>query len=152
MRWKMSKTECWIFDVDGTLSNTAHRQHYLATTPKNWAAWNAAMAEDSYHKDVIQFVRVAKKLDMCVVICTGREETEREVTENWLDDGGIDYDGLYMRKKKDYRGDDDIKRELLAEIRADGYEPVLVFDDRNRVVDMWRAEGIRCFQVAPGNF
>jgi len=110
------------------------------------------MAEDSYHKDVIQFVRVAKRFDIRVIICTGREETEREVTESWLDDGGIDYDGLYMRKKKDYRGDDVIKRELLAEIRADGYEPVLVFDDRNRVVDMWRAEGIRCFQVAPGDF
>jgi phosphoglycolate phosphatase-like HAD superfamily hydrolase len=145
-------TDCWIFDVDGTLSDPSHRKHWIASAPKNWAAWNASMAEDGYHADVIQFVRVAKAAGMPVVICTGREETEREVTEKWLWEGIIDYDKLYMRKKKDYRGDDVIKRELLAEIRADGYEPVLVFDDRNRVVDMWRAEGIRCFQVAPGNF
>lgn len=27
-----------------------------------------------------------------------------------------------------------------------------VFDDRNQVVDMWRGMGLRCYQVAPGNF
>jgi hypothetical protein len=25
-------------------------------------------------------------------------------------------------------------------------------DDRQKVVDMWRAEGLTCFQVAPGDF
>jgi phosphoglycolate phosphatase-like HAD superfamily hydrolase len=147
----MAKTT-WIFDVDGTLSDPTHRKAWLASSPKNWAAWNAAMEGDLYHADVIQFTDIAKTRGYRVIICTGREETEREVTETWLKEGGIEYDGLYMRKKKDYRGDDVIKRELLAEIRADGYEPVLAFDDRNRVVDMWREEGIRCFQVAPGNF
>jgi len=28
----------------------------------------------------------------------------------------------------------------------------MVFDDRDQVVEMWRANGIPCFQVAPGNF
>jgi hypothetical protein len=27
-----------------------------------------------------------------------------------------------------------------------------VFDDRQKVVDMWRDNGIDCFQVAPGDF
>ena len=43
--------------------------------------------------------------------------------------------------------------ELLKErIRKDGYEPFLVFDDRQRVVDMWRRNGIQCCQVAPGDY
>lgn len=29
---------------------------------------------------------------------------------------------------------------------------VAVFDDRARVVRMWRKAGITCFQVAPGDF
>jgi len=33
-----------------------------------------------------------------------------------------------------------------------GYTPSVVFDDRDRVVKMWRENGIRCFQVAEGNF
>jgi hypothetical protein len=27
-----------------------------------------------------------------------------------------------------------------------------VFDDRDKVVKMWRDEGVACFQVAPGEF
>ncbi|WP_457852111.1 phosphatase domain-containing protein [Mycolicibacterium conceptionense] len=27
-----------------------------------------------------------------------------------------------------------------------------IFDDRNRVVDMWRRLGLACFQVAEGDF
>ena len=27
-----------------------------------------------------------------------------------------------------------------------------VFDDRNQVVDMWRSNGLTCFQVAKGDF
>lgn len=59
---------------------------------------------------------------------------------------------LYMRTAGDKRPDDVVKEELLAKIRADGYEPFLVFDDRQRVVDMWRRNGIQCCQVAPGDF
>ena len=33
------------------------------------------------------------------------------------------------------------------------WEPIMVFDDRNQVVDMWRnGLGLQCFQVADGNF
>jgi len=28
----------------------------------------------------------------------------------------------------------------------------MVFDDRQQVVDMWRQNGLTCFQVADGNF
>ena len=29
---------------------------------------------------------------------------------------------------------------------------VMVFDDRDRVVNMWRRNGVVCAQVAPGDF
>jgi hypothetical protein len=29
---------------------------------------------------------------------------------------------------------------------------VAVFDDRDKVVAMWRSMGVPCFQVAPGDF
>lgn len=37
-------------------------------------------------------------------------------------------------------------------MRDKGLDPKLVFDDRTRVVDMWRQEGLRAVQVAPGDF
>jgi hypothetical protein len=57
-----------------------------------------------------------------------------------------------MRKNNDHREDSIVKQEMLDKIRLDGYNPTLVFDDRARVVEMWRKNGIKCFQVAEGNF
>ena len=52
----------------------------------------------------------------------------------------------------DRRADDIVKGELLARMRADHFKPGLAIDDRRRVVDMWRSEGIVCAQVAEGDF
>lgn len=52
----------------------------------------------------------------------------------------------------DRRSDVQVKRELLAEIRKDGYEPIVVLDDRSSVVEMWREEKLTCLQVAKGDF
>jgi hypothetical protein len=57
-----------------------------------------------------------------------------------------------MRKEGDHRDDDIIKLELLEQVRADGFEPIMAFDDRNRVVAAWRSAGVPCAQVAPGDF
>ena len=42
------------------------------------------------------------------------------------------------------------KQELLDNIRKNGDDLIeRVYDDRNQVVDMWRANGIDCIQVVP---
>jgi hypothetical protein len=56
-----------------------------------------------------------------------------------------------MRKAGDYRQDAIVKAEWLEALPED-QRPVLAFDDRQQVVDMWRAHGVRCCQVAPGDF
>ena len=57
-----------------------------------------------------------------------------------------------MRKDGDRREDNLVKRDILIAMKNEGYNPVLVFDDRQTVVDMWRKQGVRVAQVAPGDF
>lgn len=57
-----------------------------------------------------------------------------------------------MRTAGDYRDDSIVKLELYHEMCDDGYDPYMVFDDRDRVVSMWRELGVRCMQVDYGNF
>jgi hypothetical protein len=57
-----------------------------------------------------------------------------------------------MRRRGDKRADFIVKGELLDKIIADGWQPIMAFDDRNQVVQMWRARGIPCAQVAEGDF
>ena len=49
-----------------------------------------------------------------------------------------------------YLPDNDLKQMWLDNIGKDNV--AMVFDDRNQVVDMWRQNGLTCFQVADGNF
>jgi hypothetical protein len=141
-----------IFDIDGTLADIEHRRHYVFAKPKNWKAFNAGAAYDSVN---IPVALMAYNMYMCghrIILCSGRTSDMRTVTETWLSENKIHYNRLYMRPEKDYRSDDIVKEELLDQIIKDGFDPKCVFDDRKRVVDMWRRRGIPCFQVAEGDF
>ena len=86
-----------------------------------------------------------------VEVWSGRSDEVRPESEAWLNQHAIGYAALWMRKAGDYRQDAIVKAEWLEALPED-QRPVLAFDDRQQVVDMWRAHGVRCCQVAPGDF
>lgn len=83
---------------------------------------------------------------------TGRMEKHRDLTVRWLIANRIFNNAkLYMRADDDFRSDEIVKEEILH--KHIGVENVFcVFDDRKRVVDMWRRNGLMCLQVAEGDF
>jgi phosphoglycolate phosphatase-like HAD superfamily hydrolase len=142
-----------IVDLDGTLADCSHRLHHIrGGRRKDWDAFFGACHLDTPNPVVLALVK-ALGHDHRLIFCSGRPERTRPATEKWLaDHAGIRKPDLYMRADSDRRGDDVVKRELLARIRGDGFDPVLAIDDRRRVVDMWRGEGLICAQVAEGEF
>ena len=160
-----SRISCVIFDLDGTLADCKHRLHHIEQRPKDWPAFFEAMVDDAPKEELawlFRAIRNSKAPTRSVleteaqfpvpVICTGRPDNYREATQAWLLRHSLLPRSLYMRSEGDYREDDIVKRELLAQIIRDGYDPVLVIEDRNRVVNMWRDEGLTCLQCAPGDF
>lgn len=147
--------DCVIFDIDGTLANVEHRIHWVRSKPKNWTAFNRGMSRDMPNQDICDLLRMFHASGTTILIASGRNEDDREVTERWLRDvaglGGL-WTRLYMRPSRDYRSDDIIKSEILDQMIADGFNPVMAIDDRDQVVAMLRARGLRVLQVAPGNF
>jgi FMN phosphatase YigB (HAD superfamily) len=142
-----------IFDIDGTLANIEHRRAFVQTRPKNWPAFNRGMVRDTAYIDVCWLFRtLASQSDTTMLVASGRGEENRAVTEKWLYDNVIPYVELFMRPANDHRQDNFIKFEILEQIRRDYGEPFMVFDDRDQVVNMWRENGVRCMQVAPGDF
>jgi hypothetical protein len=139
---------CIIFDIDGTLSDPEHRRHFVKTHPKDWESFFKYSINDPEHEPVTELARLCySKLKLDIILCTGREEDNRGVTITWLENHCINFKKLYMRKAGDFRRDDVIKFELLNEIYADGYKPLLVVDDRDVCVDMWRSHGLTCLQA-----
>lgn len=144
-----------IFDIDGTLANIEHRIQWVRTSPKNWKAFNQAMTNDVPHDDIVWMLKTFKNAGSTILIASGRGEEYRTITTSWLNDvanlTGY-YEKLYLRPAKDFRPDNVIKLEILEKMKADGYHPSIVVDDRQQVVDMFRNQGLRVLQVAPGDF
>ena len=148
-----------IFDIDGTLADTSRRRHFLEKSPKDWDAFYEGMDKDAVIEP-IEFVLlcITNACYYChfpvdIIFCTGRPERYREVTTRWLERKLDIYNHrILMRKDGDFRADNIVKQEMLDQLKAEGIEVFLAFDDRQRVVDMWRRNGIQCCQVAPGDF
>jgi hypothetical protein len=144
---------CIIFDIDGTLANCEHRRHFVSGSKKDWKSFLAGCTKDPAIPQVLwlnELIQTTKRdHSMPIFLCSGRSEDERKDTEWWLDQKKVNFDQMFMRAAGDYRQDSIVKRELLDQIRAFGYEPWLIFDDRQCVTDMWRKEGLFVLQCDP---
>ena len=142
-----------VFDLDGTLADTKHREHFLQQTPKNWAGWHACQKDDIPNKAVeVIFRKLAQSYD--IEIWTARSEKQRIATLAWLDQYDMSKGFTVLRMRPDIckKDDDQLKQQWLLNHRQLGGEVLMVFEDRKRVVDMWRRNGVTCFQVAEGEF
>lgn len=140
-----------ISDLDGTISDAAHRVHLVRRHPKDYPAFFEQSRHDAPVWPVIRLLRALKSAGHEVHVLTGRSETVRESTLDWFGEHGVPCDVLLMRPAHDYTPDDRLKRDWF-EARYTAGQVLLVLEDRDRVVKMWRALGLTCLQVAPGAF
>ena len=136
-----------IFDVDGTLMNITHRRHYVTSRPKNFPAFRAATKDDTPIPHVFDMAKMLKAAGHRIIISSGRNRSDQAITTQQLRGQGLMFDALYMRENGDNQPDDKLKEKMLAQMREDGYDPTIAYDDRNRVVDMWRKNGLKVHQV-----
>lgn len=142
-------SECVIFDLDGTLADLTHRLHHVKNGRRDWDAFFDGIGDDLLIEPVADLTHAIGAFGRKVILCSGRPEKCRAKTETWLNRHSVNFHALYMRPDDDRRPDHVVKRQLLDGIRADGFEPALVIDDRQSVVDMWRENGLTCLQAAP---
>ena len=135
---------CVIFDIDGTLALMDNRNPFdeskYITDRLNVPVYN--MIQDYYNSP----------MGTQVILLSGRMDSGREQTEAWLALNEVPYDQLLMRKNKDFRGDDVVKKEIYDQFIKDKYFVDFICDDRDSVVRAWRDLGLLCLQVYYGNF
>lgn len=142
-----------IFDIDGTLADIEHRRVFLTEDRPNWTRFNASMGEDTPNVPIVDLYKTlwaSGAYDLQIV--TGRNEAFRKVTETWLTWNEIEFNRVLMRADKDNRPDNIIKGEILERLRKEGRDIAFAVDDRQQVVDMWRANGVTCLQCDVGDF
>jgi hypothetical protein len=130
-----------IFDLDGTLAVIDHRLHHVRNGKRDWDSFFAGIGDDALAQPIARILDALVD-DAAILLCSGRPEKCRASTVAWLEKHEVAYDALYMRADDDHRPDHVVKSQILDGILADGYEPFLVIDDRQSVVDMWRDRGL----------
>ena len=153
MRTTMSKRKCVVFDIDGTLANIDHRVHYVESKPANWKAFADNVYYDTPVEYVIELLEFYEKIKKyAIVVLTGREGTEKQQddTVKWLYDNDIEPDLFIMRPEGNYDCDTIIKKNMMVEVEKN-YEVHCIFDDRPKVVRMWRDAGYYTFCVNQRN-
>ncbi|MET9883201.1 HAD family acid phosphatase [Streptomyces sp. NPDC006430] len=128
-----------VFDIDNTLADTDHRQHFLERRPRDWDGFfGAAPADPPLARGVA--LAVARAADCEVVYLTGRPERCRADTVEWLTRHGLPEGRLWMRGNQDRRPARTTKLEVLKRI-ARGREVRMLVDDDELVCAAARAEG-----------
>lgn len=136
------KPKALLVDIDGTL---AHMRDYRS--PFDWKSVGLDDL-DEVIADIVDYL----SLEYRIVVMSGRDGSCRDETIEWLDKHNIIFHELFMREAGDMRADNIIKAELFDAHVRDNFDVKFVLDDRDQVVAMWRAMGIKCLQVEPGDF
>ncbi|MFF9479822.1 hypothetical protein [Streptomyces sp. NPDC014733] len=123
----MTRRPLAVFDLDGTLADTGHRQHFLDRRPRDWAAFFAAAPEDPPLAEGVALI-LADARDCEIVYLTGRPEKYRRPTLDWLAAHGLPEGALRMRADGDRRPARHTKLDLLRRL-ARGREVRHLVDD-----------------------
>ena len=149
-----------IFDLDGTLADITKRRE-MSTKENGKIDWDIFFEPNNIWFDLPNepVITMAQLLSQKhrIVIFSGRSKSTKDETKRWLQKFDVPFDILKMRPTSNdwkFMPDDELKQHWLDTLFPDDKKKdiLCVFDDRQKVVDMWRKNGITCFQVDEGKF
>ena len=139
-----------IIDIDNTLS-IANDRFKLAKKENGKLDWDIVHAPENLIQDkpnlpMIELAKNYKENGFEVIILTGRPESTRKVTKEWLQKYNIPYDALYMRSwENNFLKAPIFKRKIYeTEIKENVF---CAYDDDQRIIDVWVGLGITSFKV-----
>lgn len=139
----MRKKKAIIVDMDGTICENV--------TGRPWYGEGAAdgMMTDAPYTDIINMLRTyLENYEMQLLILTGRNDTKdvRAATLAWLETNWFYPDKLFMRKPGDYSKTAAFKEKTYVEKIEPYYDVIMVFEDNNACVQMFRDKGLLVLQ------
>jgi phosphoglycolate phosphatase-like HAD superfamily hydrolase len=143
--------DCVILDVDGTACDVSSIRHFVRQPSgrKDFDKFHENSVDCPPNHDVLAEIKAHHEAGLAIVVVTARLTKWFYHTMIWLYEVGFPFNEIYMRADNDFRPDVEIKREILAQLRRDGYNPVLAYDDNPSIIELWESEGIETVTV-PG--
>lgn len=150
------KKKAIIVDIDGTIALRNNRSPF---------DYEKVYEDRVDHRMAHLLKNLINETEYEVFFVTGREAIGNchDLTKKWINDNIYPIQGhdgflpvdnwkLFMRAEGDHRSDEITKKEIYENRIKPWYDVVCVFEDRNRVVKMWRDLGLLVAQVYDGDF
>lgn len=140
-----------ICDIDGTLSDSRHREHHLAKSPADWEAFFQECDKDLVIVPVQRAIHALWMSGNTITLVSGRPERIRSKTSVWLDDNAIPHVHLLLRADDDHRPSHVTKRDMIIKHVTTALHPsetVLAIDNSEADCAMYRELGIPTMQFA----
>ncbi len=150
-----SRTACIVVDLDGTLCNVDHRLYHLNREfgqKPNWKAFFEGIPDDKPNVWCEELVNSMERQGYKIVYASGRPDSYRKQTEEWLNKYDLLLGPVFMRERNDYRPDTLAKEAILDFCIEPDHNILFVIDDRATVVQMWRSRGYTVLACAEGEF
>jgi len=153
-------TNKWvIFDLDGTLALIDERREFSVKS-NGKMDWDKFFAPENISMDKPNMAVIAMAQSLAesghkIAIFSGRSKATKLTTRSWLAKHRVPFSILKMRPTEHpfkFMPDEKLKSDWFDEVFPNKSDVICVFDDRNKVVKMWRDKGISVMQVAEGDF
>ena len=122
----MDKKECIIIDIDGTLANLDHRVHLAQRKNPDWRSFHDEMDKDLLNTWCFRLIECFQQKGIGIILLTGRDDSYREMTKQWLLKHRVFYHHLFMRLESDRREDAVVKRDIFEENIKENYKTLFV--------------------------
>ena len=135
-----------LCDIDGTVANNEHRQHYLKNQ-KDWKSFFDEMVNDIPIHDVINKIIEEKNEGKEIVFITGRPESYRNTSMIWLSKYFSFNFSLLMREDKDHRNKVIVKKDIFEKKFSIG-EISYVIDNDKELLKLWTDLGLKAVDAS----
>ena len=141
-----SRNPAVCFDMDGTLNDVRRLQPFLMGRRRDFDSFHRMSEFEPANESVVTALRSAADAGLKILITTARQEKYRETTQKWLDDRGIPYENIFMRRQDDFRPDYEVKKDIFDFIN-DFYDIVRCYDDNPQAIRAWEEKGVRVTKI-----
>ncbi len=153
-RWReapLQPAPAVVFDIDGVLSDAAHRQRFLEKGRRDWHAFYEHCGDDPVIEEIARLLELLDR-SLKVLLVTGRPMRVQAQTLAWLERFGLRWDLLVMREEGIRAPVATFKRRVTAQLRRYGFDLLLALEDDPSNHAMFVAEGIPCVYIHSGYY
>lgn len=133
---------CIVIDMDSTMCFNINKRAWYGEGSTE------EMINDVPNLGVIKCIEILQNY-FPIIVATGRDTSQIEVTKQWLNKYNIKPKEFYFRKKGDYRKGVIVKKEQITQI-LENYNIMVIFEDSQPIVDMYREMGLTVLQPNKG--